>query len=160
MAELPELYKMCGQMDGTLKGKKIKKFTLLQEKCSNVSADDWNKRVRNASVEKVYNKGKWIVTNLDNGESILLSLGMGADVLYYEKDAGLPEKYHINMVFTDGSGYTIRFWWFGKYLLVPGYELENEPNTKDIGIDPFNKDFTLEYFKNLLKAKKPGSRRF
>ena len=160
MAELPEIYKYGKQMNDTLKGKKIADFYLLQEKCSNVSEAEFKKRVAGASVERVYNKGKWILTTLDNKETILLSLGMGADVLYYENADSLPEKYQVRMHFTDGSGYTIRFWWFGKYLLVPEYELSDEPNTKDIGVDPFDEKFTPDYFKNLLRGKKTGVKAF
>ena len=160
MAELPEIFKISKQMNDTLNGKQIESLELLQEKCSNISEDDWNARITGAAVDRVYNKGKWILTELDNGEAILLSLGMGADVLYYEKDAVLPEKYQVNLRFTGGDGYTIRFWWFGKYLSSAILDLENEPNTKDIGIDPFDARFDLNYFKNLLRGKKTGVKAF
>jgi len=65
----------------------------------------------------IQNKGKWIITSLDNGENILLSLGMGANILYFENESSVPEKYQIKVLFSDGCGYTARFWWFGKYLL-------------------------------------------
>ena len=85
---------------------------------------------------------------------------MGADVLYCENENGEPDKYQIKVLFADGSGYTIRFWWFGKYLLVSDGELASEPNTKDIAIDPFDDNFTRGYFAALLSGKKRRQRHF
>ena len=160
MAELPEITKFAGQMKNTLCGKTIKSITLIQEKCANISDAEFNKRTAGAKVADVYNKGKWIITVLDNGEHILLSLGMGADILYFEDEGSLPDKYQIKLLFTDNSGYTARFWWFGKFLLFSKDELETEPNTKDIAIDPFDERFTIQYFTSLLGGKKTQIKAF
>jgi len=160
MAELPEITKYAKQMRETLQGKVVKEVELLQEKCANVSADNFQSRTVDATVVDVYHKGKWIITKLDNDENILLSLGMGADILYFEQGAELPEKYQVKLLFSDGSGYTARFWWFGKFLLVPNEELSTDSNTKDIAIDPFDERFTLEYFTDLLKGKRTQIKSF
>ena len=154
MAELPEIAKLAGQMNETLRGKKIKTVTLLQEKCANIPTADFKARAEGAAVGGVYNKGKWIITALDNGENILLSLGMGADILYFKEEKDEPEKYQIKTLYEDGSGYTARFWWFGKYLLANNSELASEPNTKSVAVDPYDEKFTPDYFKKLLSGKK------
>ena len=160
MAELPEITKLAIQMKETTQGKTIKTLTLLQEKCANIPEVDFQHRIENATIKDVYHKGKWIITILDNGENILLSLGMGADILYFKKGDPMPEKYQIKLLFTDKTGYTARFWWFGKYLLVSDIDLDTEPSTKDIAIDPFDKRFTQEYFAALLKGKKTQIKAF
>ena len=158
MAELPEITKLAGQMKDTLCGKTIQTVALLQEKCANIPPDEFQKRTAGAKITDIYHKGKWIITTLDNSENILLSLGMGADILYFEHEENLPDKYQVKVNFTDGSGYTARFWWFGKFLLASN--LASEPNTKDIAIDPFNERFTPEYFAELLKGKKTQVKAF
>lgn len=160
MAELPEIAKLSGQMRETLRLKSIERIDLLQEKCANVTAEEFGRRIRGATVKDTYYKGKWIITPLSNGENILLSLGMGADILYFEDEKDRPEKYQIEMRFTDGTGYTARFWWFGKFLLASDSELEAESNTKDIAMDPFDEGFTLAYFSSLLKGKKTQVKAF
>lgn len=160
MAELPEITKLATQMKNSLQGKTLATITLLQEKCANIPESQFQGRTAGAKIVDVYHKGKWIITNLDNGENILLSLGMGADILYFEKEESLPEKYQIKVLFADGSGYTARFWWFGKFLLVSDHELAGEPSTKDIAIDPFDEKFTPEYFAALLKGKKTQIKAF
>ena len=160
MAELPEIAKLAAQMRETLRGKTIRTITLLQEKCANIPADEFQKRTAGATIADVRNKGKWIVTTLDNGESILLSLGMGADVLFFEQETSEPEKYQVKVLFADGSGYTARFWWFGKFLLASDKELASEPNTGAIAIDPFDDRFTFDYFTALLQGKKTQVKAF
>jgi formamidopyrimidine-DNA glycosylase len=154
MAELPEIAKLAEQMKDTLRGKTIQTVTLLQEKCANITSDEFKKRTSGAKIEDTRNIGKWIITTLDNSENILLSLGMGADILFFDNEKNEADKYQIKVLFSDGSGYTARFWWFGKFLLVADGELASELNTKDIAIDPFDEKFTLDYFSSLLKGKK------
>ncbi|MCL2776276.1 MAG: hypothetical protein FWD71_23485 [Oscillospiraceae bacterium] len=160
MAELPEITKLAGQMKDTLRGKSIKNITVLQEKCANIAVDEFQDRTAGAKITDVYNKGKWIITSLDNGEYILLSLGMGADVLYFDSVNNVPDKYQVKVLFADDTGYTARFWWFGKFLLVSANGLASEPNTKDIAIDPFDERFTLEYFMSILRGKKTQIKAF
>jgi len=160
MAELPEIKKLSGQMRDMLTGKTLHTVVLLQEKCANVPVNEFQDRIVGAKITDIRNKGKWIITSLDNGEHILLSLGMGADVLYFENEKNIPEKYQVKVLFTDGSGYTARIWWFGKYFLCSDKELTSETNTNDIAIDPFDEKFTLEYFTSLLKGKKAQIKAF
>lgn len=160
MAELPEITKLTRQMRETLRGKTFQTLTLLQEKCANISSEEFQKRIEGASIVDIRNKGKWIITTLSNGENILLSLGMGADILFFDHEKNEADKYQIKVLFRDGTGYTARFWWFGKFLLVSDGELASEPNTKDIAIDPFDKSFTLDYFSSLLKGKKTQVKAF
>ena len=160
MAELPEIAKLAEQMKNILCDKTIKTIDILQEKCANIPVDEFKHRSEGAKICGVYNKGKWIITALDNGEHILLSLGMGADILYFDNAANLPVKYQIKVSFTDDTGYTARFWWFGKFLLASENELASEPNTKGIAMHPFDERFTFEYFLSILKNKKTQIKAF
>jgi len=100
MAELPEIAKLAGQMKDMLCGKIIKTLDILQEKCANIPVVEFKNRIEGAKIRDVYNKGKWIMTSLDNGEHILLSLGMGADILYFDNAGNIPDKYQIKVLFT------------------------------------------------------------
>jgi len=160
MAELPEISKITKQMNSKLKGKEISGITLLQNKSANASQKDFCKRCNKAKVLSVKNKGKWFWISLDNRENILISLGMGGDLLYFEESKYKSEKYQVRVDFNDNTGFTLRFWWFGKFILCSDKELSNEPNTKDIGIDPYDKKFTLQYFREILKGKKTQIKAF
>ncbi len=160
MAELPEIAKITHQMNDELRSRVIDEVIILQEKCTNVSVEELKCRIKKAVIEKVYYKGKWIIIAFTNGENILLSLGMGADVLYYLDEKDSSDKFQIKVIFKDNSCFTIRYWWFGKFLIVSDKELCDEKNTKDIAITPFDKEFTYEYFKGILGGKKTQIKAF
>lgn len=160
MAELPEIKRLARQMEEALRDKPIRRVEILQEKCTNVPPASWGERVRGASVQQVQNKGKWIVLALTGGESILLSLGMGADVFYHRTGEARPEKYQVRVELEDGSGFTARFWWFGSFLLVSRQELGEEPNTKNIAMDPLDARFTWEYFQSLAQGRRTQVKSF
>jgi formamidopyrimidine-DNA glycosylase len=85
---------------------------------------------------------------------------MGADVLYLAHGGARPEKYQVRLETGDGDGYTVRFWWFGRYRLVPDAGLADEPTTRGIAMDPFDARFTPEYFDALLRGKTIGVKAF
>lgn len=162
MAELPEIYQLSIQMNQCLTGKQIEHLEIVQEKCCNVSEQAFVSRVKRAKVKGVRNKGKWIIVSLSNGENMLISLGMGGDLLYFElaQSNQVQEKYQFLVQFQDCTGFSIKFWWFGKVYLVNEQELKEEKLIKDIALTPFDDEFTYEYFRSLFNGKKAGIKSF
>lgn len=154
MAELPEIDKISRQMDQVLSGKKIMNIKIDQPKSVNLSEGEFYSRSVGAAIKKVLNRGKWIVIRLSNEENILLSLGLGADVLYFSTLDDLPGQYHIRILMEDGSGFTVHYWWFGWFYLLSDAGLCKQPRIKEIAPSPFQKEFTYEYFRNLFWGKK------
>jgi len=160
MAELPEIYQLSKQMNQCLMGKQIEHLEIVQEKCCNVSEQEFVSKVKMSKVKGVRNKGKWIVISLSNGENILISLGMGGDLLYFTSANQSQEKYQFLLKFQDGTGFSIKFWWFGKVYLANEQQLKEEKNIKDIALTPFDDEFTYEYFRSLFNGKKAGIKSF
>jgi formamidopyrimidine-DNA glycosylase len=154
MAELPEISKIANQMDSAFKGKKISSVEIKQEKCINVPKEEFAERSTGAEITGAGYRGKWMIIRLSNNENILISLGMGGDILYYDDPSKASSEYQIRVWFSDDSGFTIKFWWFGKFLICSDKDLENEPSTKDIGMDPFDVSFSYEYFRGLFAGRK------
>lgn len=153
MAELPELMVLSRQMNDELKSKEIKSVDVIQEKCLNMEVDSFKDQIIGKTIKKVYNKGKWIFFELTNSYHLLLNLGMGADILYYNLSENSEEEYQCRFNFTDNSGFTCKFWWFGHVDLVSDNELSDHKPTKDIAISPLDPDFTLDYFKKICKGR-------
>jgi len=162
MAELPEIYQLSEQMQESLIGKQIKHAEIIQEKCCNVSEREFASRVIQSKVTGVTNKGKWIILSLSNEEYMLISLGMGGDLLYFQEASAHPnqEKYQFILRFHDGTGFSVKFWWFGKVYVANGNQLKDEKHTKDIALTPFDEAFTYDYFKQLFDGKKAGIKAF
>ncbi|MGL4669900.1 MAG: DNA-formamidopyrimidine glycosylase family protein [Methanobacteriaceae archaeon] len=158
MAELPEIIVFSKEMNKTLSGKEIKSVDVKQEKILNMDSNEFNDIIKNKEIIHVYNKGKWIFLELSGGYHILINLGMGADILYHDSLAvknteKALEECQIAFLFKDGSIFTSKFWWIGKVELVKNNELKNHKLTKDIAINPLDNNFTLEYFKTLIKGR-------
>ena len=84
MAEYPEILQLSRQMNSCVAGKSFKNIHVVQRKCLNMDIQPFYDRLIGNSVIEVCNKGKWIHLILDQGYHLLISLGMGGDVLYFE----------------------------------------------------------------------------
>ena len=162
MPELPEIYHLSKQMENELVGKQITSIEVLQEKCLNISKDEFVSQVVNKTIQSISSLGKWIFINLDAGIKLALSLGMGGDVIYH-KDAAfsLPDKYQFKITFADKSYLTIRFWWFGYFHFIKVGEESSHKQTETLGISPLDKaQFTYEHFNNMLNGKRGSIKSF
>ncbi|MCK9151916.1 DNA-formamidopyrimidine glycosylase family protein [Methanobacterium alcaliphilum] len=153
MAELPEIIIFAQQMNKQLSSKIFDSVNIKQEKILNMDKPQFSNLIVRKEVLNVYHKGKWIFMDLSDDYFLLLNLGMGADILYHEKNQELPEDYHIHFNFTDNSGFTCKFWWIGRAELIASNELSDHKPTKDIAISPLDHDFDLKHFENLIKGR-------
>jgi len=153
MAELPEIIIFSQQMDEELKSKEFEGVEVVQEKILNMDKDKFTDLVPGKKVIKVYNKGKWIILQLSRDYNLLLNLGMGTDLFYRAVGQEWPEEYQVRFCFTDGTGFSCRFWWIGRAELVSNKELLQHKATKDIAPSPLDSEFTLDYFKGIVKGR-------
>ena len=160
MPELPELTILSRQMAKEVTGKQISKVEAFQPKCLNIPLEGFINITEGKVIASVENRGKWLFVRLDPGYYLLINLGMGGDLLHFPPNSVLPEKYQFKLTFSDLSGFIIRFWWFGYIHLVSEKELAQHKLTAKLGISPLSEEFTMEYFKNLLRKRKGGIKNF
>jgi formamidopyrimidine-DNA glycosylase len=158
--ELPEITVIAKQMDKEIKGKKIVDIEVKQPKNLNMPVPAFAKIVKGKTVSGVSSHGKWLLVKLSSNHFMLVNLGMGAELLYFAKAQKLPEKYHFKLVFSDETGFTAHFWWFGYIHLVKENELHKHKMTAQLGKPATDKTFTLGYFQKLLAGKKTGIKTF
>jgi formamidopyrimidine-DNA glycosylase len=158
--ELPEITILAGQMHEKLAGKRIAEVEVANPKCLNMPLDEFTEAVIGKEVSRACPRGKWVFIGLKPGHVLLFNTGMGADVLHYEAAESLPEKYHIRVGFDDGSGFTVRVWWFCYLHLVTEDGLSDHKLTGGLGLSPLDDGFTLEYFKGLLDGRRGGVKSF
>jgi len=154
--ELPELTVLSGQMNKEIAGKKISEIEIGNPKCLNMPLQQFQKAIVNRTVKAVEIRGKWLFIQLDSGYVLLFNPGMGADVIHFEPGDKLPEKYQIKFILNDQTGFTIRVWWFCYLHLMKADKLGEHKLVGKLGVNPLDKDFTLDRFK-LLLAKKGGN---
>ena len=160
MPELPEITVISRQMDKEIMGKHIADIEIRQPKNLNMSVQEFVKTVKGKEVSGVSCKGKWIVIKLKPTYYMFINRGMNADLLYFTPKQKLPEKYQFKLTFSDKTGFTIQFQWFGYVHLVSEKNLNKHKLTAQLGISPIDKKFTLKHFKSLLANKKGGIKSF
>jgi formamidopyrimidine-DNA glycosylase len=161
MPELPEVFIISKQMNDILRGKKVKGVEIRQPKNLNVPPDEFERCTKGKTFGRVEPRGKWVFAELEPGYRLLINLGMGGDLIYFENETDLPENYQFRLNFDDGTGFTARFFWFGYIHLFETTRLGNHKMTRDLGPSPVADDFTLERFLALLeKKKRSGAKSF
>jgi len=158
--ELPEITILAGQMGAELVGKRISEVEVSNEKCLNMPLGRFREIIVGKKVASVKPRGKWVFIGLEPGYVLLFNTGMGADVVHFGAGDDLPEKYQIRVALDDGSGFTVRVWWFCYLHLVPTDELSDHRMTAGMGLSPLDEGFTLEHFRGLLAGRRGGIKGF
>ncbi len=160
MPELPEITIIARQMNRELKGKRIAHIEVKQPKNLNMPIQEFLKIAKGKIVDNVSSKGKWMFIKLEPAYFMLIHLGMNGEILYFTANQKLPEKYQFKLTFSDKTGFTIHFWWFGYIHLIQEKDLNKHKLTAQLGISPTHENFTLEHFKKLLANKKARIKNF
>jgi len=160
MPELPEISAIAKQMNKEIAGKRILEIEVRQPKTLNIPVPQFIETAKGKTVSNVTSKGKWIFMKLDREYFMLINLGMGAQLHYLKPSTKLPEKYQFKLTFSDKTGFTIHFSWFGYIHLLPETDLAKHKQTAKLGISPLSEEFTLEHFKKLLGKRKAGIKSF
>ena len=155
MPELPELTVLSSQMGKEITGKQVHRIEVHQPKCLNIPPEMFVETAVGKKTGQIYSRGKWLFIKLEPDHYLLINLGMGANLLYFAPGGQLPEKFQFKLTFTDYSGFTIRFFWFGHVHLLHRKELSQHKPTANLGVIPFDEGFTKEFLRKLL-AKRRG----
>jgi formamidopyrimidine-DNA glycosylase len=155
MPELPEIHQLARQMHRAVRGRRIVSVEVRQPKCLNVSPRVFVKLLCGKTIDRVASRGKWIFAHLAPDATLLLSLGMGGDLLLHKPGVPPPDRYQLKIGFADGSCLTVRFWWFGYAHALPDRKLPTHKMTATLGLDPLNRsEFTYARFCALLEGRR------
>jgi len=160
MPELPEITVISRQMNDEISGKRIAEVEVRQPKNLNLPVSKFVKAVKGKTIEYASSKGKWIFLKLRPDYFLLINLGMGAELLYFTQRQELPKRYNFRIGFSDGTGFTARFWWFGYIHLAKEGALSKHKMTSRLGISPTDEGFTEGSLRSLLAGRKTGIKNF
>src|SRR3989338_8583989 len=182
MPELPEVETIKRQLLKEVIGKKIKEVELRLPKLayfdgekgdgstgSPQAAKNFKRNVEGSKIVKADRAAKILILKLSNGYTLLVHLKMTGQLIYRAKNGNLkmgghpwppaavevPNKWtHIIFHFADGSKlYFNDLRQFGYMKLIKTGELNEQKEIKKLGIEPFDKNFTLELFSQMLKKR-------
>ena len=162
MFELPEMTTFARQFNETIHGKIIQEGRLGNSPHKfvwyNRKPDEFAHLTGGKTVGKAYARGRWLFTPLEPGY-ILVFGECGGKILYHPAGMELPEKYHLCLVFSDGSTLTtLTQMWGAMELFETGREKGGQ-YIKDMRTTPIDPEFTYDYFSGLIDELLHGEKR-
>ncbi|MDR3450856.1 MAG: bifunctional DNA-formamidopyrimidine glycosylase/DNA-(apurinic or apyrimidinic site) lyase [Alphaproteobacteria bacterium] len=112
-------------------------------------------RLKGAKILGVTRRAKYILITLDNGETLLLHLGMSGRMVLSKED--LPLGKHDHLTFAFDNGMHAKFndpRRFGYCDLAPTATIGEHKLLRSLGIEPLSKQFTPEKLATLLRGRK------
>ncbi|MFW9918021.1 MAG: Fpg/Nei family DNA glycosylase [Candidatus Thorarchaeota archaeon] len=155
MPELPDIYVLVKSMNKGLSGRTIIGATVNQPKCLNMTARKFQNGIQGRVIETSSQRGKWVITNLDEKWSIAFNLGMGGEIRLFDGSEEPDSKKHrvvLNLDHDDWIG--IHHWWFGHVHLIPKGDYSSHPQMSKLGSDPLDKEFTVDKLRGMLDRKR------
>ena len=153
MAELPEIVVLARQMARELTGKEARDIEVLQPKCLNVPVETFIEGLRGARILGVSPRGKWLFVETTRGW-LLLSTGMGGEILYLSDRGHLPEKRRLVFDFTDSSCLSVNFWWFGYAHYVRPGELDDHAMTAKLGPNALDPEVNANWLRRNFRGRR------
>jgi len=155
MPEMPEVETIKRDLEKKMKGKKIERVIIKNEKSVKLpSSTEFIRRMEGKVFTSVERKGKFLLLGLDSEDSLIIHLKLTGRLIYSKKGEELDYtrvvfifQDHTQLNFTDVRG-------FGGMWLIPDREFQRIPALDNLGPEPLEEDFTVAKFRELLKGKK------
>lgn len=148
MPELPEVETIKRQLEKKLPGKKIEQVEILD--CPN--ADKKITGLQGIRILSMRRRAKTLIMDLSNGQSLLIHLKLTGQLIFRINQK--KERFTRVMFYLSSGGLLFNdMRKFGFVKLVPTEKVETEIHKKH-GPEPFDKDFTIKLFGEILARKK------
>jgi formamidopyrimidine-DNA glycosylase len=169
MPELPEVETVKTGLQPALEGRR---FTHVETRRGDLRIPfpkGFAKRLTGRKVVRLRRRAKYILADLDGGETLVIHLGMSGRMTVFAKNKSQklgqfhydavpeePEK-HDHVIFDTDAPARVVFndhRRFGLMTLVKTDKLESDKLFKDVGVEPLSGDFDAAFLKEALKGKK------
>ena len=162
MPELPEGETVRRGLTPAMEGRVIERLQVNRADLRFPFPDRFKERVEGARVTRMGRYAKFLVTELDTGEALIMHLGMtGRFTINADPTAEFhhnPGTYatHDHVIFTMQGGATVTYndvRRFGFMELWPSDDMQNYPRLKAMGPEPLSNRFNADYLSEALKGK-------
>ncbi|MBS1792797.1 MAG: bifunctional DNA-formamidopyrimidine glycosylase/DNA-(apurinic or apyrimidinic site) lyase [Acidobacteria bacterium] len=162
MPELPEVELVAKSLDGLVANRKIIVAELLRERLAPENPPaEFASRLRDASIRFVHRRGKHILFDLDNDETLIAHLRMSGRFMLLPVERELPKYTHACFYFEDETRLVFQDQrHFGFMKIVRTAELFESKELKKLAPEPFSDDFSAAYLRRVLKTSKKSVKEF
>lgn len=162
MFELPEILTLARQLNETVKGKIIAEGHLGNSPHKfvwyNLKPEEFTQLTKGKSAGVAYAQGRWLFIPMEPGYVLLLG-ECGGKVLFHPVGAKLPDKYHLFLIFEDGSALTVMTQMWGAMELFESGKEQERQYVKDMHTTPVDPGFTFDYFSTFIDDLLQGEKR-
>ena len=162
MPELPEVETVRRGLSPAMEGNIIERMDVNRADLRFPFPDKFRDRVEGTTITRMGRRAKFLVTELSNGEALIMHLGMsgrftvgGASTADFHHDPGTNPA-HDHVVFHMSSGDTVTYndpRRFGFMELWPIDDLSTYPRIKHLGPEPLSNHFNAAYLNEALRGK-------
>ncbi len=162
MPELPEVELVVKSLDKLVKGRKILVAELLRERLAPFnSLKDFAERLQNSTINFVHRRGKHILFDLDNGQTLITHLRMSGRFMLLPLELENPKYTHALFYFADETRLAFQDQrHFGLMKIVETENLLETKELKKLAPEPFSDEFNEKYFREILKTSKKSLKEF
>lgn len=156
MPELPEVETVKRQLEAVLKGAAIESVTLRRKNLRIPFPKNFEKNLAGKKIKTIERRAKYLLFYLNGDDVIIAHLGMSGR-FSVEKNAPKEFSKHDHVVIKLKDGRVIIYndaRRFGLMTLAKADKLAKHPLFKDLGPEPFGKEFSAEYLQKMLVKKK------
>ncbi len=156
MPELPEVELVVQSLNKLVLQRKIVVGELLRERLAPFNSPlDFAEKLQNATINNVSRRGKHILFDLDNGNTLIAHLRMSGRFMLLPSDRENPKYTHAAFFFADETRLIFQDQrHFGFMRVVETAKLFEAKELKSLAPEPFGDDFTPQYFRAVLKSSK------
>ena len=155
MPEKPEVITVTKKLERCLKGRKITACQVIYEPIIDYpSVKEFSTRIKGQTMHEFTTRGKWIVITLDQ-DYLLIHLRMEGKFFFRQKGTPLEKHHHVIFLIDDEEELHFQdVRKFGRMKLIPKDKILMMPPFTELGLEPWDKNLTVEYLKEHLKKKK------
>lgn len=155
LPELPEVETVRLGLIPAMEGHVIQEVIVRRRDLRTPVPEDFEDRVRGQKVLSLSRRSKYVLILLENGETIIIHLGMSGRIRIEEGNPPEPDK-HDHVEFITDQRKCIRFGdprRFGFVDLIEEGTIESYPSIQKLGPEPLSADFTSDVLLKSFKGK-------
>lgn len=162
MPELPEVELVAQSLNKLVAQRKIVVGELLRERLAPFNSPaDFAERLQNARINSVQRRGKHILFDLDNDNTLIAHLRMSGRFMLLPVERENPKYTHAAFFFEDETRLIFQDQrHFGFMRVVETSKLAETKELKSLAPEPFSEDFNRKYFREVLKTSKKSLKEF
>ena len=158
MPELPEVETVTRALSKIVKRSKVKSVEIYRTDLRWQVPANLKETLVNDTFEEPFRKGKYILIPTKKGNILLVHLGMSGQIKIEVSIPILVKHDHIRFIIENENSETLSITFndprrFGFVDCFPKSDIKKHFLLKNLGVDPFSKDFTKNYLFNAYKNK-------